>query len=156
MKVFIMRHGEAEAYAASDEDRNLTSYGESQSAKIAQWLMAVHNVRFDYVLVSPYIRAQQTWSMIKPILNVMDAKVETSEEITPYGDSDDVVEYVKALGSVEDIENILIVSHLPLVGYLTADFVPGIMPPMFPTSAISCIEFSHVTGKSEFLWLQQP
>lgn len=156
MKVFIMRHGEAEAYAASDEERNLTSHGESQSAKIAQWLMAAHHVSFDYVLVSPYIRAQQTWDTIKPILNVADAKVETSDEITPYGDSDDVVEYVKALGSVEEIENILIVSHLPLVGYLTADFVPGIMPPMFPTSAISCVEFSHETGKSEFLWLQQP
>ncbi|WP_300173549.1 phosphohistidine phosphatase SixA [uncultured Aliivibrio sp.] len=156
MKVFIMRHGEAEAYAASDEERNLTSHGESQSAKIAQWLMAAHDVKFDYVLVSPYIRAQQTWSTIKPILNVVDAKVETSEEITPYGDSDDVVEYVKVLGSVADIENILIVSHLPLVGYLTADFVPGIMPPMFPTSAISCVEYSHSTGKSELLWLQQP
>lgn len=156
MKVFIMRHGEAEAYAASDEERNLTSHGESQSAKIAQWLMAAHDVKFDYVLVSPYIRAQQTWSTIKPILNIMDAKVETSEEITPYGDSDDVVEYVKVLGSVADIENILIVSHLPLVGYLTADFVPGIMPPMFPTSAISCVEYSHSTGKSELLWLQQP
>ncbi|GLR74980.1 phosphohistidine phosphatase SixA [Aliivibrio sifiae] len=156
MKVFIMRHGEAEAYAPSDEERNLTSHGESQSAKIAQWLMAAHGVTFDYVLVSPYVRAQQTWNTIKPILNVADAKVEISDEITPYGDSDDVVEYVKALGSVEEIENILIVSHLPLVGYLTADFVPGIMPPMFPTSAISCVEFSHATGKSEFLWLQQP
>lgn len=151
-----MRHGEAEAYAPSDEERNLTSHGESQSAKIAQWLMKTHNVTFDYVLVSPYIRAQQTWQTIKPILNVVDAKVEISDEITPYGDSDDVVEYVKALGSVADIENILIVSHLPLVGYLTADFVPGIMPPMFPTSAISCVEYSHSTGKSELLWLQQP
>lgn len=156
MKAFIMRHGEAEAYAPSDEERNLTSHGESQSAKIAQWLMKTHNVTFDYVLVSPYIRAQQTWQTIKPILNVVDAKVEISDEITPYGDSDDVVEYVKALGSVADIENILIVSHLPLVGYLTADFVPGIMPPMFPTSAISCVEYSHSTGKSELLWLQQP
>lgn len=156
MKVFIMRHGEAEAYAPSDEERNLTSHGESQSAKIAHWLMKTHNVTFDYVLVSPYIRAQQTWQTIKPILNVVDAKVETSDEITPYGDSDDVVEYVKALGSVTEIENILIVSHLPLVGYLTADFVPGIMPPMFPTSAISCVEYSHTTGKSELLWLQQP
>ncbi|MDD9154736.1 phosphohistidine phosphatase SixA [Aliivibrio sp. S4TY2] len=155
MKVFIMRHGEAEMYAPSDEERNLTPHGESQSAQIAQWLMKTHQVQFDYVLVSPYVRAQQTWNAIKPILNVADAKVETSDEITPYGDSDDVVEYVKALGSVEDIENILIVSHLPLVGYLTADFVPGIMPPMFPTSAISCVEFSHSTGKSDLLWLQQ-
>ncbi|MUK29990.1 phosphohistidine phosphatase SixA [Aliivibrio fischeri] len=156
MKVFIMRHGEAEAYASSDEERNLTVHGESQSAKIAQWLMAEHKVQFDYVLVSPYVRAQQTWNTIKPILNVTDAKVEICEDITPYGDSDDVVEYVKALGSVEDIENILLVSHLPLVGYLTADFVPGIMPPMFPTSAMSCVEYSYTTGKSELLWLQQP
>ncbi|MFA1560729.1 phosphohistidine phosphatase SixA [Aliivibrio fischeri] len=156
MKVFIMRHGEAETYAPSDEERNLTAHGESQSAKIAQWLTAEHKVQFDYVLVSPYVRAQQTWNTIKPILNVPDAKVEICEDITPYGDSDDVVEYVKALGSVEGVENILLVSHLPLVGYLTADFVPGIMPPMFPTSAMSCVEYSYINGKSELLWLQQP
>lgn len=151
-----MRHGEAEAYAASDEERNLTGHGEGQSIRIAQWLMAEHAVAFDYVLVSPYVRAQQTWNAIQPILKVAAEKVEICEEITPYGDSDDVIEYVKALGSVKEIENILLVSHLPLVGYLTADFVPGIMPPMFPTSAMSCVEYSHNTGKSELLWLQQP
>ncbi len=155
MKVFIMRHGEAEMYAETDEARNLTAYGKSQSAKIAHWLMDTYQVKFDYVLVSPYVRAQQTWQKISPILNLHNARIETSDEITPYGDAQDVVEYVKALAEVEKIENMLIVSHLPLVGYLTAGFSADIMPPMFSTSAMSCVEYDGATNKSKLLWVQQ-
>ena len=35
MKVFIMRHGEAAHYAASDAERELTKHGRSQSTAVA-------------------------------------------------------------------------------------------------------------------------
>ena len=38
MKVFIMRHGEAEVVASSDEARHLTEYGRKQSISQGQWL----------------------------------------------------------------------------------------------------------------------
>ena len=38
MKVFIMRHGEAEVVASSDETRRLTDYGCKQSISQGQWL----------------------------------------------------------------------------------------------------------------------
>ena len=36
MKIFIMRHGEAEHYAASDAERALTERGRSASAAVAR------------------------------------------------------------------------------------------------------------------------
>ena len=38
MKIFIMRHGEAEVIASSDEARHLTDYGRKQSILQGQWL----------------------------------------------------------------------------------------------------------------------
>lgn len=38
MKIFIMRHGEAEVVSSSDEARHLTDYGRKQSILQGQWL----------------------------------------------------------------------------------------------------------------------
>ena len=38
MKIFIMRHGEAEVIASSDEARHLNDYGRKQSILQGQWL----------------------------------------------------------------------------------------------------------------------
>ena len=38
MKIFIMRHGEAEVVASSDEARHLNDYGRKQSISQGQWL----------------------------------------------------------------------------------------------------------------------
>ena len=156
MKVLIMRHGEAESYAASDEERQLTAHGINQSKQIAHWLNKTHKIQFDYVLVSPYIRAQQTWGAIEPILSACNTKVEISDELTPYGNSSSVVDFVKALGLVNQLDSVLIVSHLPLVGYLTMDFACGMTTPIFPTSAISCIGIDCHSSRGEFLWMQRP
>ncbi len=71
------------------------------------------------------------------------------------GNSGDVAAYLRSLAMVEKPHNILLISHLPLVGYLTAEFAP-MTPPMFATSGISCIEYDVNTDKSELLWLKMP
>ena len=38
MKIFVMRHGEAEVIASSDEARHLNNYGRKQSISQGQWL----------------------------------------------------------------------------------------------------------------------
>ncbi len=37
----------------------------------------------------------------------------------------------------EGVKTALVVSHLPLVGYLVSELCPGETPPMFTTSAIA-------------------
>ena len=154
MKIFIMRHGEAVHYAASDAERELTERGRSQSTAVAIACEKQAVNHFDLVLVSPYIRAQQTWQTIS---EQFDAdKVQTYDEITPYGDSEQASSYVSALAQVDKLETILLVSHLPLVGYLTAEFVDGLTPPMFPTSGLACVEFDPTSQNGELLWHIHP
>ncbi|WED20979.1 phosphohistidine phosphatase SixA [Vibrio sp. JC009] len=154
MKIFIMRHGEAGYSATSDADRELTERGGSQSIAVARAVISQGYSEFDYVLVSPYIRAQQTWDAISHDLSARET--ETYDEITPYGQSDDAYHYISALASAKQLDSVFIVSHLPLVGYLTAEFVKDMTPPMFPTSGLVCLEYDPETQKGEFLWHVHP
>lgn len=156
MRIYIMRHGQAQPFAPSDEQRPLTTSGERQSEEMARWLADEHllDTELDRVLVSPYLRAQQTWTVCQGILR--HKSVIRDDSITPYGDAEQVAAYLRALVVLEKPSSLLLVSHLPLVGYLTAQFAPGITAPMFSTSAISCIELNIKTGKSEMLWLKTP
>lgn len=154
MKIFIMRHGEAEHFASSDAERELTKNGRSASVAVARACAEKGFAQFDKVLVSPYIRAQQTWQEIASHFRA--DQVEICEDITPYGDSEQVADYVTALIEVHDYQSVLLVSHLPLVGYLTAEFVTDIHPPMFPTSGLTCIEYSPQTLSGEVVFNIQP
>ena len=51
-------------------------------------------------------------------------------------------------------DNILMVSHLPLVGYLVQSLCPAAGAPMFATSGLACIEWQD--GKGVLLWLEGP
>ncbi len=154
MKIFIMRHGEAGHFASSDAERTLTSRGKSDSmAVIAQSLVKMPE-KIDKVLVSPYVRAQETWQEISSV--VFAKSVELCDDITPYGESERVYDYVCALAEVEDIQSVMFVSHLPLVGYLTAEFASDINAPMFPTSGLVCVEFDLESRRGELLWQERP
>lgn len=154
MKIFIMRHGEAGHFASSDAERTLTSRGKSDSlAVIAQSLVKMPT-QIDKVLVSPYVRAQQTWEEISTVLTAKS--VELCEDITPYGQSERVYDYICALAEVDNLQSVMFVSHLPLVGYLTAEFVSEMHAPMFPTSGLVCVEFDLESRRGELLWQERP
>jgi phosphohistidine phosphatase len=62
--------------------------------------------------------------------------------------------YLQALAN-EGVKTALVVSHLPLVGYLVSELCPGETPPMFTTSAIACVTLD-ANGKGEFNWQMSP
>ncbi|MCW8333068.1 phosphohistidine phosphatase SixA [Vibrio sp. SCSIO 43135] len=154
MKIFIMRHGEAEHFASSDAERPLTERGRDASISVARACREQGFHEFDKVLVSPYLRAQQTWEAIGQHFTAKS--VETSEDITPYGQSEQVFDYVSALIEVENLQSVLLVSHLPLVGYLSAEFVTDMVPPMFPTSGLMCIDFEPASQSGQQSWHIHP
>ncbi|KJF82828.1 phosphohistidine phosphatase SixA [Photobacterium angustum] len=155
MRIYIMRHGEAENFAASDAERPLTERGSRQSKQMAEMLAQQLNQPLDTVLVSTYLRAQQTWQCMESVLPGV-ANVQVSDEITPYGDAATVVDYLKAMIGVEKPQSVLLVSHLPLVGYLTSELVAGIQPPMFSTSAIAAIDYDPDMDNAELVWQNVP
>lgn len=151
MKIYIMRHGQASLQANTDAERQLTATGREDSAKVAQWL-SQFEPSLDCVLFSPYVRAAQTWDVI---CNFFDTGVvEVCKDITPYGDADDVADFLLALQGQHDYETMLIVSHLPVVSYLVAALTTDRQLPSFATSAIACVEVK--ADKIELSWIESP
>lgn len=150
MKIYIMRHGQAGMNAKSDETRPLTEQGIQESVRMARWL-APQLSRLDRVIHSPYLRARETWLAICSELPEVSV-VEESDEITPYGDAVRVASYLEALSG--EVESLLVVSHLPLVGYLVHALCPGHEAPLFATSGLACIEFDE--GRGVLRWLEGP
>ena len=141
MHLFIMRHGEAELMANSDKARHLNANGREQSRLQGMWLKSTA-LEFDKVLVSPYTRALETFDEINQVFEQqLSDKLEVWEGITPYGDSGLVGSYV-ALLEKEGHRNILLISHLPLVGDIVKELC-GRNPASFYPGAIVDIHWDN-------------
>ena len=148
-----MRHGQAQFYADSDSQRPLSAAGITQSENMAKWLQEQHQQPIQRAWVSPYLRAQQTFSALNKTVEISE-KVETLDALTPHGDEFDVVNYLNAVAETSPLSSLVIVSHLPLVGYLSAAFLKSNNIPMFSTASIAAIEYDAETQKGELLWFK--
>lgn len=149
MQVFIMRHGDAALDAASDSVRPLTPCGCDESRLMANWLKG-QKVDIERVLVSPFLRAEQTLDVVGDCMN-LPAQVDVLPELTPCGDVGLVSAYLQALAN-EEIGSVLVISHLPLVGYLVSELVRAkrrrcSRRPQLPTLRLMKAARGHSTGK---------
>ncbi|HKS11631.1 MAG TPA: phosphohistidine phosphatase SixA [Pseudomonas sp.] len=110
MKLWVLRHGEAEAQAASDAERRLTAHGREQVLRSAAHLLGEP---LQAIIASPYARAQQTAALVHGALGFAEP-VRTVQWLTPETDPQQVIAELDALG----LEHLLLVSHQPLVGAL--------------------------------------
>lgn len=108
MKLWVLRHGEAEPHARSDAERNLTAQGRKEVLSSAAQLIGQP---IDAIIASPYVRAQQTAQLVREALG-FDAPIRTVPWLTP--DSNPLA----ALEQLNSADNLLLVSHQPLVGKL--------------------------------------
>jgi len=111
MDLILWRHAEAHAIKAgqSDLDRALTSKGERQAQRMAEWLnqRLAHSTR---ILVSPALRTQQT-------AKALDRKFKTVQALAPDASP------VALLGAVrwpDASEPVLVVGHQPTLGQVAA------------------------------------
>ncbi|NIH16096.1 phosphohistidine phosphatase SixA [Serratia symbiotica] len=151
MQVFIMRHGEAVLDAASDAVRPLTLCGRDESRLMAAWLNT-KSVDIERVLVSPYLRVKQTLAMVREAMSLPEEEV--LPELAPNGNTEYVGSYLQTL-AMQGVKCVLIVSHLPLVGYLVAKLCTGESPPMFVTASIANAELAG-NGHGKFKWQMSP
>jgi len=108
VKLWILRHGEAEAHARTDAERNLTERGRAEVLRSAAHLIGQP---LGAIIASPYVRAQQTARLVRDALGFVP-DIRTVAWLTPEGSPAQVLAHLEA----ED--NVLLVSHQPLVGNL--------------------------------------
>lgn len=116
MKLCIVRHGLAEVGADSDQQRPLREEGAEQARLAGLWL-ADAALQSPLIVSSPFVRAQQT---AEAIASSLAQEVRFSDHLTPSSSPQQL------LGEVSNLQqDVVLVSHLPLVGRLAALLVEG-------------------------------
>jgi len=115
---FLMRHGEASWEAGSDFDRELTALGREQLSLLAQ--RHQQELRcISKIICSPYLRTRQSAAIIASAL--VDVDVIIDGQLTPNHSVKDAVSAIEMHGC----DNVLIVTHQPLVGNLISYLEQG-------------------------------
>lgn len=151
MKLWILRHGQAEPQAAADSLRELTAAGREEVTAVSA---ALAGTALDAVIASPLIRAQQTAKLACETA-VFPGGVITADWLVPEADPRDVID---ELGKRTE-GNLLLVSHQPLVSQLISLLVEGHRRGNYPmpTAGLACIEVEHIAaGLARLLSLESP
>ena len=116
MELLILRHGDAEA-GSPDRYRQLSAYGRDQVQR--QALKHQHEAAaIELVVSSPYTRAAQTAEIF--IRTIKHNRIVWLDDLTPQGD----LRAIEGFLQRTNVETVLMVTHLPLVGLLI-DYLTG-------------------------------
>jgi phosphohistidine phosphatase len=167
MKLWILRHGEAEPRKTTDAERALTPHGRKEAQGAGRSLVKYVGSSLT-ILVSPYLRAQQTAQLVLSELKAAthdksasrglradEIALITVDWCTPEDDPQVALDH---LAFREEAE-ILLVSHMPLVSALTSLLVDGDMragPPLHTASLVE-LEMPIIgAGMAQLLSLRHP
>lgn len=150
MHLFILRHGQAEPQQTTDEARELTDKGRTDTAHIVSGRM-VDLQAITQIWASPLIRAQQTAEIAIKYLPAL--RVQISELIIPEASPVSAIEWLQSIN--QPALSMLLVSHQPFVGELVNKLCgkPAGFYSM-GTSSLASINLPVVAvGMGELVWL---
>ncbi|MEC7644255.1 phosphohistidine phosphatase SixA [Idiomarina sp.] len=155
MKLYIMRHGQAEPMSDPwpDSERRLTDEGITEVRHASEWLIQQCDV-VEQCYTSPYQRARETQRVMNERLNCREVKV--LDCLTPEKRVHETVTELAAELAIVGVKSALVVTHMPLVSYLVAEIDKTQQPPIFSTAAIAEIDFDPATGTGKLRQLMQP
>ena len=151
MRLWLLRHGQAEPKARTDAQRNLTDVGRREVEGAAAPLQ---DQSLQVILVSPYQRAQQTAEIVRLALG-FTGPVETVPWLTPDSDPADAMLYLDRRTE----QRLLLVTHQPLVGALGGWLVSGHRDAPLPmaTASLAELEGEHLAaGLMHLVGLRHP
>ena len=168
-QLFLLRHGNAVAFAPTDAQRSLSDRGFAEVGSTLEQA-APQLMDIDEVWVSPYLRAQQTWQQASLALKshpdcLVSNAVVTHKGITPDGSIRDVLNQLEHFYKTSKMHKLLLVTHQPFVGELleslcgfdsgrhflgTAHLAAINIPVTENGSAVLA------TGLGELKWIKQP
>lgn len=136
MKLWVLRHGEAEPHGSRphDSERALTTKGREEVLRSAAFLSGQP---LTAIYASPYLRAQETARIVRDALG-FEPEIRTVEWLTPETDPDKVAEQLVS------VSNVLLVSHNPLVGNLLSYLQHGAG---HPPEKVSTAGLAEIDGK---------
>jgi len=135
MKLWVLRHGEAEPHGSRphDSERVLTAHGREQVLRSAALLIGQP---LTAIYASPYLRAQETAQLVRDALG-FEPEIRTVEWLTPETDPDKVAEQLVS------VSNVLLVSHNPLVGHLLSYLQHGAG---YPPEKVGTAGLAEISG----------
>jgi phosphohistidine phosphatase len=120
MKLYLMRHGDAEPKDPlkyfNDADRPLTKEGKHAIKAIVDSLNK-KGFRFDLILTSPYLRVLQTAEIMAKINS---PKIEIETLLEPGFNLDDLRDILK---ESKDLNSLLLVGHAPDLGNIIGELI---------------------------------
>lgn len=117
MKIILIRHGEAEGFKVSDNNRKLTPLGHKQANQTADYILGRYQP--DMMVSSPYVRAMQTLESFTDLMP--GTGVKTLDYITPADDAKTAVK--KMSDEFEELNCLLVVCHMPIVANIAATLI---------------------------------
>jgi phosphohistidine phosphatase len=153
MRLYIMRHGEAEQHTRVDSLRELNAIGKTEAFNAGQKLSAQYT-QLDSAWVSEYIRAQQTYNEVSKSIKCLEVK--HSIEIIPSSRPLDVQRALDLWLLKDGIQSMLIVSHMPLVSYLVDQLCDNTGAMLFPTAAIAEVDYDPELSLGQLVGFSAP
>lgn len=139
MELFVLRHGHAEPHASRDQLRALTTRGKQQVESIIR-ANKQHLASVQSLLVSPYLRAQQTAKITARELGGLPSL--DSELLVPGAYPSLLIQNLHDLYHLKSVESLLLVSHQPLVSVLIGDLcVTDPVDCSMSTASLAAIDF---------------
>lgn len=148
IELVILRHGEAGS-AESDFDRALTKKGRDQITRQYQWLQQ-QSFLPELILHSPYQRTVETALLSAQFFPDAQRKIEPM--ITPDASPQVIAEQIHTFGKIK----ILMISHMPMVAYLTVALLPKVDIFGFPLAGLCYLQLAGEAQQAKLLhkhWL---
>lgn len=132
--LLVVRHGKSDwAGDEPDRERPLSRRGRRQAPETGAWI-AKHHPTIDLAVVSPALRARETWDLVAAELSGGAPALSIDERVyAAWGD--ELAEVIRSLP--DDARTVALVGHNPGVETIVESYV-GRYAPM-PTSALAVV-----------------
>ena len=153
MNVYILRHTRAD-FSSKIEDPPVSPEGEKQLTHVLDLAKKEFGFNPTLVVTSPIRRARNTGDIVKKRFGGRP-KVVVERCLVPESKPADVLDFLSAL---KKDENVVLVSHMPLIFELLYDLIGGRGEVELLNGSIAAVEFKSKvkSGKGKLVWLIQP
>ncbi len=160
MKIYLIRHGLAEEQDEHEDDtsRPLTPEGVKKTQQVAKHLKEL-KMKFDLILTSPLLRAQQTAKILEE--EKLSTTLQVADYLAPNQEIEAWVTWLESWKDRKDESSLALVGHQPGLGNWAEMLVYGIVKDGLVLKKAGLIGLllpnnGTPVGRSQLFWLTSP